>query len=164
MTKHAYMTCFFLVSCLVSGCDHTPEGGGQAAVVHVEEDDAEMSAAIATAQETFGFFEANWKTMPNDGYSLKFALPTGHDDGALEHIWFSPTEINGDQITGECANDPENIPGLKLGETRTVARSDISDWMIVVGNQCYGGYTIRVLATRDPALAPPLEFVDPPAK
>ncbi|MEM9660436.1 MAG: DUF2314 domain-containing protein [Planctomycetota bacterium] len=51
---------------------------------------------------------------------------------------------------------------LNLGDTRTVARNDVTDWMIVVGNKCFGGYTIRVLAKRDPSAAPPLEFVDPP--
>lgn len=119
-----------------------------------------MFAAINTAKETLGFFEKNWKTMENDGYSLKFALPT--PDGELEHIWFSPTRIQGDRITGECANDPVSIPGLKIGDTRTVTREDISDWMILVGNKCFGGYTIRVLAKRDPDAAPPLEFADLP--
>ena len=76
----------------------------------------------------------------------------------------STAEALSHEITGECANDPEKIPGLKLGDVRTVTRNDVSDWMIVVGNKCFGGYTIRVLAERDPDAAPPLEFVDPPTK
>ena len=143
----------------ILGCTNSPEGDGiDRSVINVADDDPEMVQAIKTAKETFGFFENNWQTMTNDGYSLKFALPTA--DGELEHIWFSPTKIEGDKITGECANDPANIPGLKIGDSRTVSRDDVTDWMILVGNQCYGGYTIRILAKRNPDAAPPLAFVD----
>lgn len=70
--------------------------------------------------------------------------------------------MQGDKIIGKCANDPVDVPGLGMGDIRKVTRADVSDWMIVVGNQCYGGYTIRVLAKRDPDAVPPLEFVDHP--
>jgi uncharacterized protein YegJ (DUF2314 family) len=145
---------------IICGCNRpSDDNRSTPGVVNVEDDDPEMIAAIKTAKETFGFFESNWETMESDGCSLKLALTTS--DGGLEHIWFSPTSIQGNEITGECANDPVNVPGLKFGDTRTVTRNDLSDWMIVVGNKCYGGYTIRVLAKRDPEGAPPLEFMDP---
>lgn len=162
MTKTLQTASLFLTLVVACGCQDSLNGNSlNRAVVNIEDDDPEMNTAVETAQKTFVFFENNWKTMNNDGYSLKFALPTS--DGELEHIWFSPTKINGDQVTGQCANDPAKIPGLKLGDTRTVTRSDVSDWMIVVGNRCFGGYTIRVLAKRDPDAATPLEFIDPPA-
>ncbi len=161
MTKELLAAPILLTLTLMIGCNNSPDDGSPAqSVVSVADDDPEMVAAIATAKETLSFFEENWETMKSDGYSLKFALPTT-DDG-LEHIWFSPTKIQGDKITGECANDPAKIPGLKIGDTRTVSRDDVSDWMIVVENKCYGGYTIRVLAKRDSDIVPPFEFVDPP--
>ena len=146
---------------LLGGCfDPRDQEPNSPPIVNVESDDAEMNIAIATAKKTFPFFEENWQTMESDGCSIKFALPTSA--GELEHIWFSPTSINGNEVTGKCANDPVNIPGLKLGDLRTVTRNDVSDWMIVVGKRCFGGYTIRVLTQREPGVAPPLEFVDPP--
>lgn len=163
MSKGLLSSSILLVSVLFYGCGDSIDGDFAARpVVNVEDDDAEMVEAIETAKKTLVFFENNWRTMKNDGYSLKFALPT--NDGGLEHIWFSPSKIEGKKITGKCANDPVSVPGLKFGDIRTVNRSDVSDWMIVVGNKCFGGYTIRVLADRDPAAAPPLEFVDPPLK
>jgi uncharacterized protein YegJ (DUF2314 family) len=132
----------------------------QLEVVQFDGDDREMNDAMVEARRTFDFFQQNWKTMENDGYSLKFALETP-DDG-LEYIWFSPLTIEGDKITGECANHPEEVANLKLGDKRTVTRDRISDWMIVVGDQCYGGYTIRVISKRDPNATPPMNFVDPP--
>lgn len=162
MMKALSIVSVCLVFTLIAACSR-PSGDDTwtQQVINVEDDDPEMVAAIQTARKTFGFFESNWKTMESDGYSVKLAFPT--HDGKLEHIWFKPTNIQGDQITGECANDPAKIPDLKIGNVRTVSRDDLSDWMIVVGNKCYGGYTIRVLAERNPEAAPPLEYVDPPA-
>lgn len=127
-------------------------------VIHVDDDDAEMNKAIEMARETFSKFEQNWKRPANENVSVKFAVPT--DDGEVEHIWFSPISITEDEITGACANLPERVTGLGLGEMRTLDRSTISDWMIINGGRCYGGYTIRVLAKREPGSAPDLEFAD----
>lgn len=132
-----------------------PEGSG---VVNVANDDPEMDAAMKKANSTLAFFETSWNENRHDVYSIKFALPTSSGD--LEHIWFSPTSIEGDSFTGTCANDPLDIPNLKMGDVRTVDRAEVSDWMMLVGRKCFGGYTIRVLAERDPNAAPPLEFVD----
>ena len=162
MAKELLIAFLLVLQIPMMGCNSSSDVGGTGqSVIDVVDDDAEMLAAIESAKASLGFFEQNWQAMESDGYSLKFALPT--TDGGVEHIWFSPTKIQGDKITGVCANVPENIPGLKLGDTRTVSRDDVSDWMIVVGNKCYGGYTIRVLARRDPDLAPPLKFIDPSA-
>ncbi|MFV0445709.1 MAG: hypothetical protein ACK5Q5_19170 [Planctomycetaceae bacterium] len=60
-----------------------------------------MDAAIRSAQSTLWFFEQNWKSMPNNGDSLKFAMLTA--EGSREHIWFAPTRIDGDSFTGECS-------------------------------------------------------------
>ncbi len=128
------------------------------AVIDVESTDQRLNTAIDKARRTVGFFIENYRSLKNAGYSMKFAVDTA--DGGIEHIWFNPIEIDGDQIKAECANEPRNIPGLKPGDVRTLSKSQMSDWMIVVGNRCYGGYTIQVLAAKDPAAAPPYEFVD----
>lgn len=152
-----YLFILAIISCTVvfAGCDASRSGDP---VVQVDDDDAAMNTAIETARKTFGLFSANWKTMPNDAASIKVGLPT--TDGSLEHIWFTPTEITELEITGVCGNNAANIPDLKLGDSRTFKRSEISDWMILVGDKCYGGYTIRVLTKLEPENAPPLVFVD----
>lgn len=127
-------------------------------VVNVDTDDEAMNAAIAKAKETFHHFEANWMRADVDGCGIKLAMKT--DTDGVEHIWFTPLEIEGDQITASCANDPESIPGLRFGDVRVVDRGNISDWMIMEREKCYGGYTIRVLAEQDPASVPPFQFAD----
>ncbi len=127
-------------------------------VVNVDDSNAEMNDAIARARATFPDFLDNWQAMPNDGASVKFGLPTSR--GNIEHIWFQPIKITDTEISGTCGNDPVDVPDLRFGEERTFDRSELTDWMIVVGGKCYGGYTIRVLIEMDPDNAPPLEFVD----
>ncbi len=145
-----------LVACITTaGCNTSTQSDP---VVKVEHDNEKMNAAMEKARDTFPLFLRNWKTMPNDGASVKIAVPT--PDDSLEHIWFEPITITNDEVTGTCANDPANVPGLKYGDKRTFKRSDISDWMIMVGRKCYGGYTIRVLCEIEPEGAPPLEFAD----
>jgi len=127
-------------------------------IINVGEENEEMNDAINTARKTFHQFLEKWETMPNDGASVKFGVPTSDD--SLEHIWFQPVKITDTEITGICGNDPAKVPGLKLGDERTFKRSEMTDWMILDGAKCYGGYTIRVLVKMEPENAPPLEFVD----
>lgn len=160
MLKSISTFCVVSIGILFLGCSEPDDRmANNPPVLYVEDVDAEMNAAISTAKKTLPFFEKNWQTMESDGVSVKFAVPTS--DGELEHIWFTPTSFNGNEVTGRCANDPVKVPSLKLGDIRTVSRDDVSDWMIIVGNRCFGGYTIRVLSQREPGAAPPLEFVDP---
>lgn len=120
-----------------------------------------MNSAIAKAKETFPNFEKRWKRDARREFSIKFAMNTNSD--RIEHIWFTPVSMSRDRITARCANDPKNIPNLKYGDVRILDRSAISDWMIMEDRKCYGGYTLRVLAERDPTSVPPLEFRDLPA-
>lgn len=150
------LSCFlFLASCYLVGCNSSQTGDP---VVGVEDTDASMNAAMETAKQTFPLFVDRWQSMASDSVGVKISLPT--TDGAKEHIWFEPTEISGTQITGVCANAPNKIADLKLGDERTFNQSEITDWMILVGNRCYGGYTIRVLSEMEPENAPPFTFHD----
>jgi len=143
---------------IISGCNNAPTTSTQnPPVVSVEDSDKEMNAAMAKARETFNQFKAHWQDTGVQ-YSLKFALPTSED--GVEHIWFNPVEITGSQILAECANEPENILNLNIGDQKALDISNLSDWMIIDEGKCFGGFTIRVLASRDPSVAPTYEFVD----
>ena len=140
--KHIYLS----VVLLLTGCGVDRTGEPPFGVV--ESSDPEMVAAIERARSTFDFFTENYKTMENDGYSVKFGLKTPDDD--LEYIWFNPIEISGNEIKAACANEPVNLPGLKPGDVRTLKRSEVADWMIVVGKKCYGGFTIQFITAKIP--------------
>ena len=78
-------------------------------------------------------------------------------------ITLNPSKIEGDTITAECANEPRDIPNLEMGQVRELSTDLVSDWMLIVGKKCYGGYTLQVTIKVQPELAKqiPYEFVDP---
>lgn len=154
--KLRFSVLFVAIICLgLIGCE-TQELGDP--IVGFESDDSEMVRAVSTARNTLEKFESKWKSMKYDDVGIKIAVPTV-DDG-VEHIWFTPVEISATEVTGICANSPVNVQGLQAGDTRTYPKSDVSDWVILVGEKCYGGYTMRVMSKRQPKMAPPYEYVD----
>ncbi len=139
----------FLCSCL---------GQSQPPVIDVDAANVAMNNAVQAAKDSLDQFFEHYQSLPDAQYSLKFALTTS--SGGEEHIWFNPIAVNGAEIEAACANEPRNIPDLKVGDVRKLKRSDVSDWMILSGGKCYGGYTIRVLSEMDPKSTAPFEFAD----
>ena len=120
-------------------------------VVNFGEDDAEMNAAIAAARKTLPVFWKHLQAKPDEASSLKVGLATSNGH---EHIWVSDIEAKGDKITGRLANDPDNLPGLKLGSPVSFTESQISDWAYAKNGKLYGHYTTRVVIKHiDPAEA-----------
>ena len=150
------MRAILLAVCLLLG--HNGHADENPSVIYVDKEDKEMNAAIAKAQETKELFFKNFNLIPGASYSVKFPLAT--NDGDHEHIWFTPLEIKADTIVAQCDNEPRDIPDLKLDDIRELPKAKLSDWMIFSRGVCYGGYTIRVLAERDPDNAPPLRFAE----
>ncbi|MCA9107266.1 MAG: DUF2314 domain-containing protein [Planctomycetales bacterium] len=151
-----FRKCLLLVFIVLStGCDNNPPSD---LVVGVDPSDADMNDAMQHAVDTFPLFEANWKSIPNDGVGVKFAIPTS--DGRFEFVWFEPLVIANNEIECICANDTIDTPGLKLGDRRVFSTQDVKDWVIFDGNKCFGGYTMRVMAKIDPEFVPAFEFLD----
>jgi uncharacterized protein YegJ (DUF2314 family) len=66
--------------------------------------------------------------------------------GSQEYLWLVVTQWPGQHVVGQLANDPHDVPGLKIGQTVTVAEADLFDWMIQLpGDQSEGGYTSQVV-------------------
>ncbi len=119
----------------------TPDG-----VVYYEASDAAMNAAIAEAQRWTPAFLADFRQTPaydRASYSLKVGLPTPF--GGFEHIWVDQLRYENDQLVGALANQPVELPGLRLGSRVVIDEAQISDWMIVRGELAYGAYTMRVM-------------------
>ena len=154
------LSLFALVLISSYGCGSSVPPSPDSNLVQFDEDDEEMNAAIDKGKATFDFFKENWLTLENDGYSVKFGLETSTDD--LEYIWFNPITIKDEMIVAECANDPVDIPGLKLGDVRELSEEKVVDWMIMSGKKCYGGYTMKVMMQNStpPPGVPQFEFID----
>lgn len=113
-------------------------------VIMVADDDPKMLAAIDKARSTADTFIAALNApMPSQA---EFAVKLGVKDGEkVEHMWLSPVRFEGGKFHGVINNDAELVRTVKLGDTVTAEKSEISDWMYVQDGRLVGGYTIRVL-------------------
>lgn len=139
-----------MVAVLVGGCGSTPTRevvrGGDEKVIGYSTSDAEMNAAIETAKRTLNEFITKFKSDKSGKaiYIVKVALPTS--SGSREHIWVDNLSFQGGRFRGNLANDPIDLPGLKLGSKVEFAPADVTDWAIHrEDGQVEGGFTIKVL-------------------
>jgi uncharacterized protein YegJ (DUF2314 family) len=81
---------------------------------------------------------------PGETLFIKHGFPTSTGD--REYIWAVVNRWKGDQITAQVANDPNDVPGLRIGMTVVLTEADIFDWMVQLrdGRQ-EGGYTTQVV-------------------
>lgn len=67
---------------------------------------------------------------------------------AVEHMWLSEIEFDGDVISATLTNSPNEITSVKEGDKITLRKDQIEDWMYVIEGRVYGGFTIQVLRAR----------------
>jgi uncharacterized protein YegJ (DUF2314 family) len=119
---------------------------GEPAVVNFDSMDPEMDAAIRRARSSFPGFVAQLPQLRDrsDYFSVKVPIDTGT---STEHIWLSSLELRDGEVAGVLANAPLDGP-YKLGDKVSVPVEEISDWMAVVDNDLYGGFTVLVARSR----------------
>jgi len=113
-------------------------------VFNVSESDIEMNKAIETARKTIGVFTKALKSKSPDMeyFTIKQQF-SGQDND--EHIWISNIQIIDEDFTGTVNNNPIYTTGIKLGDTITIDKARISDWMFFEKGVVRGGYTIKVI-------------------
>lgn len=152
MGRSVFIAVMLLVAlgCGSSNPDETVYREGESPVSMVQSDDPEMARAIAKARETVDDFIAELGKPPRGReFAVKVPLPT--PDGNTEHIWADTVSYQDGKFSAKLANEPLNLPGRKLGDPVEVRREDISDWMIMDGEQMIGAYTAKLLMEREAA-------------
>tara|TARA_R110000764_G_scaffold33697_1_gene75498 strand:- start:463 stop:969 length:507 start_codon:yes stop_codon:yes gene_type:complete len=121
------------------------ERSGQPDVYNVENDDAKMNEAIAKANNSIQeFITALESDNPDlDFFAIKQKFITR--DGGGEHIWVQDIQLVDSEFIGIVGNEPVYTNAIQLGDTITIDRDNISDWMYYEKDKIVGGYTIRVL-------------------
>jgi uncharacterized protein YegJ (DUF2314 family) len=120
---------------LVAGCSERDK------VVHVEDNDPEMVAAIAKARDTLPQF---WQTFDKpqrgeSGFSLKVKIT---DENGTEHFWATDIERRKGKIWGTINNDPNIVASVKLGDRIEIPEAYISDWLYMRGGKMVGNRTL----------------------
>jgi uncharacterized protein YegJ (DUF2314 family) len=120
-------------------------------------DDPEMLAAYERARRTLGEFIATLDRKADDVNMLAVKIPIV-DDKAIEYFWINDLSHNGDQFSGNVANDPAVVRTVAFGQRISFPRSEIVDWHYVRDGRMLGSFTTCVQYGRlDPRKARKLE-------
>jgi uncharacterized protein YegJ (DUF2314 family) len=116
-------------------------------VVGVAADDPEMNAAIAHARSEVDRV-INALAAGRD-VSVKLAVREG---SKVEHFWLSNVTYSTatQSFSGKIDNDPETVESVVLGQSVSVHRGEITDWLYIEGGRMHGNYTLRVLLPKLP--------------
>ena len=152
-TTRIQRTCasFLAVFLGALGCDREPgdsvRRAGQPTVEMVAEDDSAMEAAMETARATLDQVVQRIQHPParQTHLSLKVRLEEG---AVVEHIWLTGLGYARERFQGRIDNEPLDLRRVRLGDTVSVTREQVSDWMAVDDGRLAGGYTLRVLRDR----------------
>lgn len=125
------------VAMLVGACSRDPE-----TLVRGGYDEQEMEAAIARAQAEVDVFIAALR----DGAGSDFAVKAPIQDGdEIEHFWLTDVAFRDGVFEGLIGNEPGVVKNVEFGQTWTVKKEEISDWMFVRDDKIHGNYTMRPL-------------------
>ena len=132
-----------LSSCKEGSADKT-ERSGEPDVYNVEDDDAKMNQAMVDAKNSIDEFK-NALVSDNPSFEYFTIKQKFNADGGDEHIWVGDIQLIDNDFMGIIANEPVYTNKVQLGDTITVNRANISDWMYYDDGKVVGGYTIRVI-------------------
>jgi uncharacterized protein YegJ (DUF2314 family) len=127
------------LAALLSACsDSRPKP--ETLVEHYDESD--MNEAIATARSRVDEFIDVLARGDADTFSVKVPIT---DPNGTEHFWLTDVTYSDGSFTGLIGNDPGIVENVEFGQSRTVAKDAISDWMFTRGDKIHGGLTIDPL-------------------
>ena len=122
-------------------------------VFYAQQDEL-MKQASQNAQKSFKYFwrELYWeyrRIVPAHDFAMvKIAFEQkihGQAEPIVEHMWKNNINFNGETITGELVNDPNQLTNVKKGDVIRKKINEIGDWMISIQGRTYGGFTIQVM-------------------
>ena len=118
-------------------------------IVLVENDDADMAAAIRQARAKLDEFLALAANPPPGAsdFKLKVMVRDGED---TEHFWVTPFAPAGKGFKGTLANEPQVVSNVEAGEEIEFSRAQISDWGYTKDGRQVGSYTVCVLFKKMP--------------
>lgn len=149
---------FFALSVIgVAGCAGKPTAPAPARLPQVpvtakadRSEDPQLRDAMSKAQATLeGFVSRLRKPQRGETFSVEGKFKA-EDDSPI-YLWLGDVSFANDAFTGTITTHPKKASRLKFGDTATVRKEDVSDWMILKGGRSEGGFTIEILMQREAA-------------
>lgn len=146
--NRVFRLCAATVILIATGCGPTPVRSSGADPVYDAYNNDEMNAAIARARSEVDTFIAALQSGDGDHFSVK--APIDGANGQVEHFWLTDITYADGTFTGDIGNDPETIDTVRFGQSWSIGKEEISDWLIMRGDKMYGNYTVRPLLPNMP--------------
>lgn len=105
----------------------------------------EMTAAHNRAMSEMGYVKQRFGIglSPGEVLFMKYGFQT--PEGEREFMWFAVTGWSGPNVAGQLANEPRQIPSLRIGQPVSIPETDVFDWMLQRPDGSHdGGYTSDV--------------------
>lgn len=101
-----------------------------------------MGKAIVIAREKVDEFI---KVLGEESASSCVVKAPITDENGTEHFWLTDVSYKDGVFTGAIGNDPGLVKHVKYGQSWSVKKDEISDWMYFRGEKIHGGFTLEVL-------------------
>jgi uncharacterized protein YegJ (DUF2314 family) len=127
-----------LVVFAVCGCGKsTPD-----TLVESGYDEQEMNSATARARSEVDSFVSELSNPTGTNHAVKAPI---EDAGEIEHFWLTDVSFENGEFKGTINNDPGIVGNVKMGQSWTIKKTAISDWMFLRDGKMHGNYTMRPL-------------------
>lgn len=136
MKNHTTLSVVLLVV-LCCSCTKSPE-----TFVKGGYDEQEMEAAIARARSEVDVFIKELSKRNGTDFAVKAPI---QDEDDIEHFWLTDIVYRNGKFEGVIGNDPAIVKNVKFGQTWTIKKSEISDWLFMRNGKMHGNYTMRPL-------------------
>ncbi len=112
----------------------------------------QMLRASQNARATFKHF---WKEVALDfsrpvpalslaAVKVAFSDNFADSDAPVEHMWVEKIDFDGVAMTGVLMNAPNELMSVAAGDTVTFPIAQLGDWIGVIKEKVYGGYTVQL--------------------
>ena len=133
----------------------------QPTIFYTPGEDPLVAEAGKRARQSFRFFwrELAWEQrriipgLSMAGIKATFQDPPeirAQNPNALEceHMWLLEVDFDGRNIEGTLINDPESLVSVKEGDRVTLSPQQLCDWLYVIGDDVFGGFTIDAIRSQ----------------
>ncbi|WP_367649353.1 DUF2314 domain-containing protein [Campylobacter sp. RM16188] len=136
----------------IFGKQRQEDTGEKMPIYYVDSEQDAMSRAYQAARDTFGYFwrELYWdrrRIVPGVSVACVKVLFKDETNGEEigEHMWINDIEFDGENVSGILVNEPNDVKNIKNGDFVKVPLSEVSDWLFVIDNKSYGGFSVHAL-------------------
>jgi hypothetical protein len=60
-------------------------------------------------------------------------------------MWISSIDFDGDRVSGELLNEPNELSNVRAGDRVEIAFADLEDWMLTTDGKVLGAFSVQVI-------------------